>query len=240
MKRVTRSLDQIDIIEAVEFRRAGIQLLDEALSRLRRRRLRIALLPEGRGLARALNLVHWRPDANREWLDGDAVHADQVVHFAIHAAMDETLGSAHPHAALYAECAASAVDVFLAGKLARAGEETEFLGETLESWAFYYERYAAGEADFATLLEHMREQPGRTATALTEYLFRFTESLTYPDDDDAALDALAPLTEDFRYPLVHHYHVSNWALHIRARFPTPPQKPADLAPGQALFAALLG
>jgi len=210
-------IDGVFVREADAFRRAGIDLLDRAMALLRRDNLRLTLLPQGRGLARLLNLTHWSAAARREWVDGEDVCADQVIHFATHRLCDERLGSADPRAALFAECVASAMDLYLCGKLARAGEETEFLTETLESYGYYYEIYAGAEGDFERLLTAMQGSPWAAAKALADYLYAVAAPLLTADTGgETALAELTPMTDDHRWPLVHHYHVANWVLFIRA------------------------
>ncbi len=216
MNKEPRSIDRLQIAEAGRFGRAGVTLLEKAVALLRAEGT--LFLPLGNnGLSRLMNLLYWRAEAKREYVDGESVYADQVVHFALHQLVATRVSANHPRVDLFAECLASAADVYLMGKLIQAGIESEFMQETLTSFGAYYEMYAQDERHFQRLLEQTGETPFTSMLELIDYLERFCLVLLKPGEADAAQAELLPMTAHFFYPLVHHYHVANWVLTLRDR-----------------------
>ena len=225
MSTQVRRLEELEIAEADAFDRAGIDLLASCQGLLKN--LSIVCLPEGRGLARLVNLLQWDVGQQREYLDGDIVAADQVVHFALHQIWDKKIGSAHPHTMLFAECMASASDLYLLGRLSQAGEETDFLMDTLESFGSYYEMYGT-EEQLEELVTRIVEAPFETMIEAAAYLYHLGCRLLEPSTD---MGALLEFQDHLMYPLAHHYNISNWILTIRNRLP---QNPAPLDPAEVM------
>ena len=210
------TLEEMAVVEEDAFRRAGLDLLGH--SRRMLKDLRIARVPEGRGIARLVNLLQWDVGEHMEYLDGEVVAADQVVHFAMHHIWDQKLGSDHPLKMLFAECMASASDIYLVGKLSHAGEETDFLADTLESFGSYFEMYSS-EEELEELVIQVVEEPFETMIEAARYLFELGSCLLEQVID---MDKLILFQDHLFYPLAHHYNISNWVLTIRNRFPNNP------------------
>lgn len=230
MKTTRCKLSDLDILEEAAFDRAGLTLLEPCLELLSD--LDVVCFPKGRGLGRLVNLLQWQVDQQLEYLDGDAVAADQVVHFALHHLWHRRIGSDHPFDLLFAECMASASDLYLLGKLSNGGEETDFLVDTLDSFGSYYEIYSS-ESRLEKLVARILENPYQTMSAAVDYLFRLGVALLSPQIN---LEALARFQDDLLYPLAHHYNISNWILTIRNRFPGSPDA-RELLPMLALIPA---
>ena len=198
---------------------------------------RAVIIPGGIGLARLVNLVHWEVANQVEYLDEECVAADQLVHIAAHQVVAEILGSHHPHALLQAETFASALDLYLLGKLILAGEETDFLIETIESYASYCDLYGQGPAQLESLLRRIQTSPFVSLVEAATYLFQCTETLLENNDIGQATQRLGQLARDPLYPLVHHYNIANWVLALKARQPEHKDPPPDL---KRMHALLLG
>ncbi len=210
----TTSLGELEIFEKAEFEQAGIKLLSLCLELLKDHQ--IVLLPNSNGIARLVNLLHWDVSQNLEYVDGEGVYADQVVHFAVHHVMARHEACHNPKGMLFAECLASAADAYLAGKLSQAGLESDFLHDTLESFGSYYDMYTEDEGQMERQLAALLANPFEAMTALATYLYQFGSALLAPQPD---FEALNRLQAHMSYPLAHHYNISNWILTIRAAYP---------------------
>lgn len=230
MKPEMTTLQELEIFEQDAFKRADIKLLDLSLHLLKDHRM--AVIPHSTGLARLVNLLHWDASENLEYLDGEGVLADQIIHFAVHHVMNRFNQCNTAKGMLFAECMASAADVYLVGKLSQAGEETDFLQDTLESFSTYYEMYAVDETHLELMLSTILEQPFKAMMDLANYLFQFGSALLGAQPD---LEKLIQLQEHFSYPLVHHYNISNWILTIRSKFPGYDDAEPDLSTIRTLF-----
>ena len=231
----TRDLLTLPVREAEAFTRAGIKLLPKARAVLAANRTRAIVIPGGTGMARLINLAHWQVDHHLEYLDEAAVNADQLIHFAAHQVMACVLGCEDAHALLLAETFASALDLFLLGKLIGAGEETEFLVETVESFGAYCDLYGKGPVQLEALLTRIRDDPFASMAAAADYLYRVAEILLTSQVVAETAAGLAALASDPLYPLIHHYNVVNWVLAIRVRYPTIGEPPYHLARARKLF-----
>ena len=219
MKIVEKRIEDLDIFEKDAFERAGLAILTVAEHILAQSNTRFILLPESRGLARMVNLLQWQAGDHVEYLDGEGVFSDQVVHMAIHQALDREQGSATPHHMLFAEVLASASDMYLAGRLIQAGEETDFLADTLESLGSYYEMYAASPDQLTAFLQRLSDTPWETMVSLVDYLYTFCCPFLEKDRSIEHLSIPRSMEDHMFYPLVHHYNVTNWLLTINATFP---------------------
>ena len=236
MNLIETQLEDLEVYEAETYRKANIKLLDYAHLLLSQMQTKAILFADSKGIARIANLLLWEAGKGQEFIDGHGIYADQLIHSAIHQLLEHVLGSKHPLNMLFAECLASASDIYLLGKLSQAGQETDFLHDTLESYGSYYELYAHQDEDFVTTLNAIRRKPFETMIALADYLFEFCEPLLYPQ---TVRDSTLPLVMAERchfYPLVHHYNISNWILTIRGKHAKPPSAPpAALDAIRALF-----
>lgn len=222
------SIDRLPIVETDNYRRADIRLLECSIELLRAHRVAFVAMENGNGLARLVNLLFWRAGERREYVDGSALYADQVIHLALHQLVDTLVSRSHPRGSLFAECLASASDVYLLGKLMGGGEETDFLRDTLASFGTYYEMYAHGEGDLERIIRQLRDDPFAAMTGLASFLEFFCLTLLESDTGEEARQKLLPLTTHRFYPLVHHYHTANWVLSLRNRFTGAAPPPADL------------
>ena len=116
-------------------------------------------------------------------------------------------------------CLASAVDVYAVGKLSQAGEETDFLHDSLESFGYYYDQYAAREHHLQDLMAAILAFPFETMIKLARFLYGFGRLLLDEKIRPSSLAAMLPLENDMFYPLVHHYQMTNWILTFSARSP---------------------
>ncbi|MDJ0842186.1 MAG: hypothetical protein QNK37_37140 [Acidobacteriota bacterium] len=210
-----------EVSDRKDFEKAGIQLFQHCYDLLAAKGLRVVAFKAGHGRARLANLLSWQVDECLEYLDGDDLTTDQVVHFGLHQFAHHRLGSKHPHAVLFAETLASSADIYLLGKLAQAGMEPDFIHETLESFGFYYETYGDDAGHMEQLLSDLTTDPFGAMVTVGNYLFNFCTPLLYPASSDEPANILAVLQPHAYYPLVHHYNVTNWVLAIRAQFPEP-------------------
>lgn len=213
---MTQTLPELTILERDAFIRAGIDLLILSEAVVEHDNLRFHCLPKRAGQARLVNLLAWQLGDGVEVLDGAAIHADQVVHIATHRVMNGQLGHTDPFAMLAGEAVASASDIYLLGCLAAAGEETDFLADTLESFAMYCELYSPdGEQALERLLIDVRHQPFQTMAHLAQYLFASCTDLWCAHALENTIQAVSALADHPYYPLIHHYNATNWVLNTR-------------------------
>lgn len=209
-----KKVSDLEILERSAFAEAEIDILEDSLKILAAHRF--AILDGGSGLARLVNLLQWDAGSSVEYLDDDAIYADQAIHFAIHHLMDALPQSKSPYAMLYAECVASCADLYMLGKLSNAGLETDFTHETLESLGSYYEQYASGENQLESVFQFVLASPFDAMKEAAGFLYSFVGSLLRnPVDPGKA----GQMCVDRFYPLAHHFNVSNWILTIRSHFP---------------------
>ncbi len=214
-----RFLDQIDIYDRDIYESIDLTLFNLAVGIVERNRTRFTTFPNSKGVARIINLLEWQSHAYHEYLDGEGIFVDQVVHIALHQAVDELSGGRHPESALLAEAYASASDLYLLGKLSQAGVECDFVVETLESLGSYYEMYADGDNAMSRLLEQLLIDPYQTMVDVAHYLMQFCQPLLYSCSLPEVMDEIQRLETDLFYPLVHHYNTTNWILTIRSQYP---------------------
>jgi hypothetical protein len=240
MTLIERGIDGIDILEREIYTKAEIDLLRLSLKMLANHRF--AVIAEGRGMARLLNLLCWDAASGTEFLDDQEMPADQAIHMAIHQVIERDLGSTTPEHMLLAETIASASDLYLLGKLAKAGEETAFVTETMESFSFYYETYAAKAEHLETLLQAVLTSPFMAMSQVADFLFETGLLLFQPLSNAEALRAC---TAHAFYPLIHHYNITNWIMAIRERHPDPrptenPLSPSRFMNGEERFLGRFG
>jgi len=201
-------LHKLPIEDASFYRQAGITLLDWATAVLRRHSVQANILNAAPGLARLLNLVAWHPDHQMEYLDQAQTTGDLVIHVALHQAIHEYFKDDATEFRIAGEALASASDIYLVGLFAQAGLEPSFLSESLESYSFYYETYGSLQ-ELETLLTEWMANPYQSMLQLARYLYQFTRELLLGQN---TLARIKPFSSSRYYPLVHHYHLTNWVL----------------------------
>lgn len=212
----TLSLQQLTILEADAFEAADITLLDTCKTRIAGE-TRFCLTESDPGPARLMNLIAWEADAGIEFLDEESVFADQIVHMGLHHWVHEETGSRSAADVLFGEALASGVDLYLVGKLAAAGEETEFLSDTLASFADFFEMYTGETASLEALVEDAVEDPFQTMLLLVRFLYQAGSAMLCSDIEQGITQLKSALAGPLG-PLAHHYNLANWVLHIRGRF----------------------
>jgi hypothetical protein len=228
MKQQQTPFSALPILEADAFERANVEALGLLMDWLRDRDLQFTLFPESRGRARLLNLIDWQVSSGHEYLDGDAIFADQVLHVGLHHAVDATLGKSAA-AMLYGEALASASDLYALGLLSKAGEETDFVADTMESFGAFYEMYGE-EAQLERLLQKVTRKPYDAMLEVCNFLYQTLLPLLYPEQQETAITTLEKAESSHLYPLLHHFNTSNWVFLIRRAY-------AELS-GQASVAEL--
>jgi len=206
-------------------------LLEAASATLDRAGVRVVVTERGRGTARLANLLCWQVQANLELADDAVLSGDQIIHFALHHLADQQMGHEDPRALLFAETLASSADILLLGSLASLEPEPDFVVETMESFAYYYDLYAGSEEVLARVLTRIVDDPFAMMRAVCLFLYAAAEPLLSASDLATTLSHLDRLVEDDLYPLVHHYNMTNWILAIRAA--RLPEQEAGFDPAQA-------
>jgi hypothetical protein len=219
------TLDELHIEDERSFRHVGLY---DALKRALRRdayRFRVPQsAPVSWDRALFLNLTFWDPAEQGDILPEAAIPADVVAHVAWHHLAARSLRSAsHPPAPssadahLFAEAVASAFDLFLVGRLLGHAPEAHFLETQVPAMAEVAEAAGLPEARFEALLHEVAADPDRAFEDLRELLFDVSTTLVACPTADAAAMALERFDERRFAPLLHHYEISNWVLHTRAR-----------------------
>lgn len=206
----------LPVLEADSFERANVEALGLLCDWLRDRDLKFTLFPDSRGRARLLNLMDWNVQSGHEYLDGDAIFADQVLHVGLHHAVDACLEKSAA-AMLFAEALASASDLYALGMLSKAGEETDFVADTMESFAAFYEMYGE-EQQLERLLKRTTRDPYKAMLEVCNFLYDTLLPMLYPAQAHTAIEVLAKAETSDLYPLLHHFNTSNWVFLIRRAF----------------------
>lgn len=219
MSHDVQPIEELPVLERDAFLEAGIDLLTYCERVLRAKKVGAVVLDSAPGVARIINLLSWSVNDRREYLDQPEVFADQVIHFAAHQVVAEVWGAETPASMLFAEAVASACDLYCLGKLSAAGVETEFMADTLASFADYYEQYAAEEEDYESVLERLLEGPHEAMAELAEFLYDTGAQLCRAKDEAEMAEVLIPLADEIWYPMLFHYQVVHWQHDVTRRFP---------------------
>jgi hypothetical protein len=172
------------------------------------------------GRALFLNLTFWGGDA--DVLVDKRVPADVIAHAAWHHLAGRALGSASAEALLMGEAIASAFDLYLVGRLVGHVDESGFLDTQVPAMSEAAMDAGLYEDDFELLLNGVAQDPERAFEDLRQLLVDAANLLLATTSMDDASARLSSLGERRFYPLLHHYELSNWILHARARFPGAP------------------
>lgn len=204
-------LSHIKIYDKAFYENIQSDILNFASKVVSSANIHATVLGQQPGLARLMNLATWRSDGAHEYLDQDAIAGDVVIHVACHQAVHQRFGSDETRYQLLGEAIASASDFYLVGLFANAGVEFAFLEETLESFSFYFESY--GEiSQLESILELAMANPNQLMADLARYLFEFTACFL---SKEPLVTQISQMAAHAFYPLVHHYHVTNWVLNLR-------------------------
>jgi hypothetical protein len=197
------------------------------LKRALRRSAHRFLVPAERGQvswdrALFLNLTYWDPEHGADVLCEERIPADIVAHIAWHGLVanqlgrDAAPGPLSPAALLFAESIASAFDMYLVGRLLRNAPDSDFIATQVSIMGEAAAEAGLAEADFATLLEEVCEQPERAFEDLRALLLDAATAL-FPCRGAAEAQQQLERFAGHRFEaLLHHYQLSNWILYARA------------------------
>jgi hypothetical protein len=174
-----------------------------------------------------LNLTFWSDAEGADVLcDQDkGIAADVVTHVAWHRIAADLVrrklpqgeqAAASAEALLFGEAIASGFDMYLVGCLLRSEPECEFVATQVPTMAEAAHQAGLDEADFASLLQGVADDPVQAFLDLYELLFDASRALLGCRDavqGQAALEAV----EGHRFgALLHHYNLSTWVLYAHA------------------------
>lgn len=165
-----------------------------------------------------LNLTFWSAEDESDVLPDESIDADVVAHVAWHRAAHRAFaGNRSADALLLGEAVASAFDLVLVGHCLAFAPRAPYLEAKVAALAEVAEDAGLPPAAFERLLRAVAAEPERAFEDLRSLLFRATTSLLRcrtADQGDAALRKLEP----HRFaPLLHHFELSSWVLHVRSR-----------------------
>jgi hypothetical protein len=172
-----------------------------------------------------LNLTFWGGDQADVLIDR-RVPADVVAHVAWHALARRELG-ASADAALLGEAIASAFDLYLVGRLLPVAPDCGFVESQVPALTDAAVDAGMSEDDFEAELGRVVDDPERAFEDLRALLFDAATALAGDVPLDEAAARLAALAGRRFYPILHHYELSNWILHVRARAGGPGAVAAD-------------
>lgn len=104
-------LSLIDVIDAQDYRQLDFPFLQAAQELILQHDVQAIVLPEGRGLGRFLNLIHYDLDAPVEYVDQASIFGDQLIHLAAHLKAKPLFAQPTAAAVLASECLASCFDL---------------------------------------------------------------------------------------------------------------------------------
>jgi hypothetical protein len=162
-----------------------------------------------------LNLTFWGGEGADVLIDR-RVPADVVAHVAWHALARRELG-ASADAAFLGEAIASAFDLYLVGRLLPVAPDCGFVESQVPALTDAAVDAGMSEDEFAAELGRVVDDPERAFEDLRALLFDAATALAGDVPLDEAATRLAALSGRRFYPLLHHYELSNWILHVRAR-----------------------
>ncbi len=170
-----------------------------------------------------LNLTFWGGGDGDVLSDG-SIAADVVTHAAWHrlAATDLLRLGAHgsADALLFGEAVASGYDVYLIGRLLRAGAHSSFLDTQVAALSESASAAGLSAKKFAALLQAVADDPDQAFEDLRALLFSASTSLLRARTPDRGLAILEKLGTHRFAPILHHYELSTWVLYARAYAPT--------------------
>jgi hypothetical protein len=218
------TLDELTIDDERSFRGIGLYgILKEAL-RASGHRFKVAAPGEGRSWDRALflNLTYWSPDEEASVLVDEHVTPDEIMHAALHqvvareVARSSGAGAGSPAALFLAESIASAIDLYLVGRLLPIAADSDFVTTQVPIMAEVAAAAGLDDAAFARLCEEVSAAPERAFEDLRALLFDVGVALHACVDAGAAQAALERAAGHRFAPLLHHFQLSNWILYARA------------------------
>jgi hypothetical protein len=162
-----------------------------------------------------LNLTFWG-GAEADVLMDRRVPADVVAHVAWHWLARRELGES-ADAAFMGEAIASAFDLYLVGRLLPVAPDCGFLATQVPALTDAAMDAGMSEEDFEAELQRIVDDPERAFEDLRALLFDACVALVGEVDLDAAAAKLSALRGRRFYEILHHYELSNWLLHVRAR-----------------------
>jgi hypothetical protein len=162
-----------------------------------------------------LNLTFWGGEEADVLMDR-RVPADVVAHVAWHALACRELGTS-PDAAFLGEAIASAFDLYLVGRLLPVAPDCGFVESQVPALTDAALDAGMSEEDFEAELRRIVDDPERAFEDLRALLFDAATALAGEVPLDEAAARLGALSGRRFYPLLHHYELSNWILHVRAR-----------------------
>ena len=162
-----------------------------------------------------LNLTFWGGQEADVLMDR-RVPADVVAHVGWHHLARRELGTG-TDAAFLGEAIASAFDLYLVGRLLPVAPDCGFLETQVPALTDAALDAGMSEDDFERELERIIAEPERAFEDLRALLFDAATALAGEVDLDEAAARLTAMSGRRFYPLLHHYELSNWILHVRAR-----------------------
>ncbi len=162
-----------------------------------------------------LNLTFWGGDEADVLVDR-RVPADVVAHVAWHHLARRALG-ASADAAFLGEAIASAFDLYLVGRLLPVSPECGFIESQVPALTDAALDAGMTEEAFERELQAVVDDPERAFEDLRGLLFDAATALAGDVPLDQAAVRLGALSGRRFYPILHHYELSNWILHVRAR-----------------------
>jgi hypothetical protein len=169
------------------------------------------------GRALFLNLTFWGGES--DVLVDRHVPADVVAHVAWHHLAARAVGAAGAEALFLGEAIASAFDLYLVGRLVGHVDASGFLDTQVPAMAEAAQDAGLDEDEFERMLQGVAREPERAFEDLRALLFDAACALVEVQDLDEASTRLSALGDRRFYALLHHFELSNWILHARARCP---------------------
>ena len=170
-----------------------------------------------------LNLTYWNADQGADILCDRHLAADVVAHVAWHHVVSTQLaklvgaaGAKSAAALFFAESIASAVDLYLVGRLLGNAPDSDFVTSQVPIMAEAAEQAGLSSDSFSVMMDDVVRDPERAFEDLRALLLDVTMALFQCADAKSAQAALESFGGHRFAALLHHFQLSAWVLYARA------------------------
>lgn len=184
-----------------------------------------------------LNLAYWS-EGDAGVLEDDSIFADVVLHTGLHHLTERHVRPSL-EAELLGESIASAIDVYLIGRMLGNAPDASFLATQVPRMRDVAEANGVDDETFASWLEEMESGPERAFEDLRSLLFDASTKLAMAKTVNEASAVLDGMSSRRFFALLHHFELPTWIMRSRSRVTEAPAGDTRMS-ARDLDAALRG